>query len=206
MKKTITAIILTLCFAAAVPFAGCAKTDTTKKPENSPSVNTPIETPSPITQSLAGNYVGHINAAGIKSCDADFARTEYDADLKTPYYYIAAHPDDIIKQALTSMSTNASHKQELGKYDESYFEKYTVIVLRIPANSGSTILDLSKVTVKDGKLSIYVNSSKPTIGTADMATFTGLISLYKGDFKDNMPIEVYFNDTLISAGSNSDAE
>lgn len=207
MKRTITAILLTLCFAAAVPFAGCAAASDTKKPD-SPSVNNtpdtgtvPGETFSPNTQTLAGNYADHINEAGIKSCDADFVRVEYDASLKNPCYYIAEKPDDFIKQITGRLSESASHRLDIDKYGESYFEKFSVIVLRIPASSGSLRFSLSRVSVKDNVISVYVNTIRPEMGTTDMATFAGLISLYKTDFKEDSTIEVYLNNTLLSADS-----
>ena len=83
-------------------------------------------------------------------------------------------------------------KEAISIYDDSFFEKYKLVLVVLEESSGSI---RHKATTKevDGKLEVYIEKIIPETGTCDMAQWIVLIPT-KADIDDGTDIKVIIED------------
>ena len=75
-------------------------------------------------------------------------------------------------------------------YNAEFFQKYFVVAAKFYVSSGSTSFKLSGVTTFNGNINISIASGVNGVGTGDMATFLGIISLSLDKYDPEMPVNI----------------
>ena len=79
---------------------------------------------------------------------------------------------DLIKQGLTRIDTYEDYlkvKDLIDVYDEEFFNVSSLILYGQTEGSGSVKVDISSVSFKENVITVEVTTSRPIVGTCDMA-------------------------------------
>lgn len=214
MKKTSMAAVLAGIVMMTALAGGCQPKSSSTDDNNSPTIQPSLSTRNPFTdasgdyktQEPNAGYVGKTNDNGEKLCIAEFARATYDASIKSPAYFFVDNLEDFQELITSKGITLESSSKKGGIYNEEFFSTHTVIMVALPYSSGSTKSVLKAVDLDDGTVKIYITSDLYKVGTTDMATFYGIISLDNSVFGEAVGFEVYLNNSLINENGSSSTE
>lgn len=175
MKKNTKLLAIALAAVlAACAFVGCGGDE---KPESpTPDANAVLASPS-------------IYDDILNSSDAQFLRVNSDGQ-QSGEPVVIRDAETFKSQILPLIPGDQARTDAEAKYNAEYFKKFFVVAAKIYVNSGSTNFKLSGITTFNGKINISIASGQSGVGTSDMATFLGLISLSSEKYDPDMPINM----------------
>lgn len=209
MKKTTIAAGLA-AIVILTAFAGGCTPKTPSPDDNTPiPVNPELSTGDPssdkanaiVTFNPNAGVVGETNENGEQMIVSEFLRATYDSSITNPVYFFVDSYEDFQAHVESKGITLESNSKK-GVYDEDFFSSHTVIMVALPYSSGSTTTTLETAELVDGTVKIQIASNSNNIGTADMATFYGIISIHNSILGEASGFEIHLNNQLVSeAGS-----
>ncbi|HZK39204.1 MAG TPA: hypothetical protein VFD23_03495 [Clostridia bacterium] len=136
-------------------------------------------------------------AATPMGFSASYIRTDgYHEDVRYPVVtvitaqnqleeYYTAHKDRYFLERQTSTAPNAAlgFLDMADKYDDTYFEDHTLVLILTQESSGSVRYELTKVTQNSDAVDVTVRRDVPRTGTADMAQWHIFLELDKAQHK-----------------------
>ena len=162
MKKSIRLFTFMLAAVlAACAFAGCGGNGQPANP--TPDANEVLVSPN-IYNELLNAY------------SAQFLRINSDGQQNGEP--IVIRDEETFKTEVLPLSPGAQARADAeAAYNAEFFQKYFVVAAKFYVSSGSTSFKLSGVTTFNGNINISIASGVNGVGTGDMATFLGIISL-----------------------------
>lgn len=132
-------------------------------------------------------WIGEENAVNLKEYgfSAEYIRTGCPSDdgIAFPSVTVINTEEELNNYKndnLEKYGLNDAFTTECEKYNEDYFSEKTLILVYLSEGSGSTSHKVTKVSADDTeKLSVYIETDTPEVGTCDMAYHHIFISIEK---------------------------
>lgn len=204
MKRILFSVALATAIAASALFAGCSpesasptpppQTQTTQEPAE--TTKTPIlslNTALPPMDSIP-------TPAGDAQLSAEFDSFRINHTGDTYYSLVTGYEN------FTAMIEGKIYDQEQrdllsAKYDEEFFSTHMLIVVEVEYGSGSISTKLAGADLSDGKVNIRLESSKPEVGTCDMAQWLLIIALDSSEVSAETPCNITLDGRPIEQAS-----
>ncbi len=207
MKRILFSVALATAIAACALFAGCSPepASPTPPPQTQPTQEPAETTKTPILSlNTALPPMDSIpTPAGDAQLSAEFDsfRINYTGELSAPIYSLITDYEHFAAMIGGKIYDQEQRDSLEAEYDAEFFSTHVLIVVEVEYGSGSISTKLAGADLSDGKINIRLESSKPEVGTCDMAQWLLIIALDSFEVSAETPCNIALDGRPIDQAS-----